>query len=516
MGELLDVCGVAKTYGATRALRGIDLRLGGGEVVSVLGENGAGKSTLIKILSGVVTPDDGTITIMGHRVRFTKPRDSLDAGIAYIPQELSAVGSLTVAENLVLGSWPSRAGVTTKRSITTKAREICERTGMPLPLTRPASTLWLSELQELEIAKALARNARIILLDEPTAALSEAEAQHLFELVRGLTERGVGILFVSHRLDEVAAISDRVVVLRNGARVADVPGETTTREELIQYMVGDVVSLPERIHSAELGDTVLDVRDLCTESRPALRDVSFSVRSSEVVGIYGIRGSGASVVAECLGGEIRRATGSLAVDGAPTRLPPTPRAAQRAGITYIPPDRKRGGLFPNFSIAANLSTVDLDNNSNAGILRLRHERSASKAALKDLRVAVRSERQNVMTLSGGNQQKVLVAGRIRSTEHVLVANEPTRGVDVGARRSIHNMIRALAADGRSALVISSDVDEIVSACDRVFVMCDGALVGELAGQELTEANVIATAAGARPASSPEPTRAQTSPSSMQG
>ena len=495
MAVLLEVRGVEKSYGATHALRGVDLRLERGEVVSLLGENGAGKSTLVKILSGVVSPDRGEVLLDGVPTRFAVPRDALQAGIAYIPQELSAVGTLTVAENLVLGSWPARGGLTSRRAIMRRAREICARTGMPLPLERTASALRLSDLQELEIAKALAREARIILLDEPTAALSEAEAQHLFELVRELTRRGVGVVFVSHRLDEVSAISDRVVVLRNGVCAADVAGDDATREDLVAYMVGAAFESRVARRRPDVGETVLEIDSLTVDGRPPIRDVSLAARRGEVVGIYGIRGSGLSTIAEALGGTARRCSGRLTVAGRAQTFPRTPRAARRAGIAYIPPDRKRGGLFPNMSVAANLSTVALRDNSRLGVVLPAVERKAARKVLTELDVKVRSEKQNVMTLSGGNQQKVLVAGRISTTEHVLVASEPTRGVDVGARRSIHELIRDLAASGRSVLVLSSDVEEIVNVSDRVLVMRDGRLVGELAGTQLTEANTIAVAAG---------------------
>ena len=496
MGELLSVHRVSKSFGATRALVDIDFALNSGEVVSVLGENGAGKSTLIKILSGVLSPDRGTLRVRGEPVRFTQPRDSLNAGIAYIPQELSVVGSLTVAENLVLGTWPAKLAVTSPWAIMRRARDICEQTGIELPLRTKASTLRLGDLQEIEIAKSLARNARIVLLDEPTAALSEAEASHLFDLVRSLTARGVGVIFVSHRLDEVVGISDRVCVLRNGRNVAVVDGHDISRAELVRFMVGDAVVGERPVTPAPTGPPVLTLDGVTVSGRPGLRDISLHVRPGEVVGVYGIRGSGAALLAECLGGESTRPAGRIEVNGRAVAFPRSPRAARRLGISYVPPDRKRGGLFPNLSVTANLGMSHLRANSAGGFIRPSRERAQATATMRDLSVKVRSGKQNVMTLSGGNQQKVLVGGRIASAQLMLVAQEPTRGVDIGARREIHRHIRELAAAGKSALLVTSDVEEVVDVSDRVLVISDGRLVAELSGDQLTQASVVAAAAGA--------------------
>jgi ABC-type sugar transport system ATPase subunit len=496
VGELLSVHRVSKSFGATRALVDIDFGLSSGEVVSVLGENGAGKSTLIKILSGVLSPDSGTLRVMGEPVRFARPRDSLSAGIAYIPQELSVVGSLTVAENLVLGVWPAKLAATSPWAIMRRARQICQQTGIELPLRSRASTLRLGDLQEIEIAKALARDARIVLLDEPTAALSEAEASHLFTLIRSLTARGVGVIFVSHRLDEVVGISDRVCVLRNGRNVAVVDGHEATRAELVRYMVGDAVEGERPTSPAPTGPPVLTLDGVTISGRPGLRDISLQVRPGEVVGVYGIRGSGAALLAECLGGEGARAAGRIEVNGQAVPFPRSPGAARRLGLAYVPPDRKRGGLFPNLSVTSNLGMSHLRANSVGGFIVASRERAHATAALRELGVKLRSGKQNVMTLSGGNQQKVLVGGRIASARLMLVAQEPTRGVDIGARREIHRQIRELAAAGKSALLVTSDVEEVVDVSDRVLVIRDGRLVAELSGDELTQRSVVAAAAAA--------------------
>jgi ABC-type sugar transport system ATPase subunit len=495
MGKLLVADQISKSFGPTRALTEVNFELNAGEVVSVLGENGAGKSTLIKIISGVIAPDSGTLWVNGAARRFSRPRDAIAAGIAYIPQELAVVGSLTVAENLVLGSWPSRLGLTSSRAIAKRAAEICERAKIELPLRRQASTLRLGDLQEIEITKALARDAQIILLDEPTAALSEAESSHLFSLVRSLIARGVGVIFVSHRLEEVAGISDRVCVLRNGRTVALVDRESASQSDLVRFMVGDIPAIEREPRAATQGTPVLALRGLDIPGQAGLRDISLDVRPGEVVGVYGIRGSGAAALAECLGGELRQASGQLLLDGREVAIPRTPRAASHLGIAYVPPDRKRGGLFPNLSVGANLSMTHLRADSAGGFLVARRERTRAESVLRDFKVAVRSEKQNVMTLSGGNQQKVLVGGRIASVRRLLVAQEPTRGVDIGARREIHRHIRDLAHEGSAALLVTSDVEEAVDISDRVLVIRNGRLVAELSGDRLSQASVVAAAAG---------------------
>ncbi|MGH3252466.1 MAG: sugar ABC transporter ATP-binding protein [Trebonia sp.] len=502
MEKLLVADRISKSFGPTRALAEVNFELSPGEVVSVLGENGAGKSTLIKVLSGVVTPDSGTLMVNGRPARFSRPRDSIAAGIAYIPQELAVVGSLTVAENLVLGSWPSRLGLTSSRAITRRASEICERAKIDLPLRRQASTLRLGDLQEIEITRALARDARIILLDEPTAALSEAESSHLFSLIRSLTGRGVGVIFVSHRLEEVAGISDRVCVLRNGRTVAAVDGRSASHADLVRFMIGDAPAI-EREQGAKAtrrqgtgaGIPVLSLRGLGLPGQAGLRDVSLDVYPGEVVGVYGIRGSGAAALAECLGGELGQAAGRLLVDGRDVAFPRSPRAAARIGIAYVPPDRKRGGLFPNLSVGANLGMTHLRADSAGGFLVASRERARAESVLREFKVAARSERQNVMTLSGGNQQKVLVGGRIASARRLLVAQEPTRGVDIGARREIHRHLRDLAGRGSAALLVTSDVEEAVDISDRVLVIRNGRLVAEITGDQLSQDRVVAAAAG---------------------
>ena len=495
MGNLLAADRLSKSFGPTRALAEVSFELNQGEVVSVLGENGAGKSTLIKIISGVIAPDSGTLRMNGVPARFSRPRDAIAAGIAYIPQELAVVGSLTVAENLVLGAWPSRLGLTSSRAINRRAAQICERARIDLPLRRQASTLRLGDLQEVEITRALARDARVILLDEPTAALSEAESTHLFTLVRSLTERGVGVIFVSHRLEEVAGISDRVCVLRNGRTVAVVDAESASQADLVRFMIGDAPAVERSPRPAAQGTPVLALRRLAIPGQAGLRDISLDVRSGEVVGVYGIRGSGAAALAECLGGEVRQMSGSIQVDGRDVALPRSPRAAARLGIAYVPPDRKRGGLFPNLSVGANLGMNHLRADSAGGFLVASRERARAQSVLRDFRVAVQSEKQNVMTLSGGNQQKILVGGRIETARRLLVAQEPTRGVDIGARREIHRHIRSLADQGSAALLVTSDVEEAVDVSDRVLVIRNGRLVAELTGDRLSQASVVAAAAG---------------------
>jgi ribose transport system ATP-binding protein len=476
---VLAVEALGKSYGRHRVLEDVTFHLAAGETTALLGENGAGKSTLAKILAGAVPPDAGRVLVDGKAVQLSSPRVALEHGIAFIPQELVYVPKLSVAENVCLGRWPRRAGFTSRAALRRQAATEAERFGFDLPLDRDMDALTLAQQQMVEILKALARRSRVILLDEPTAALSSHDSERLLAVMTGLAADGVGVLYISHRLDEVFRACRTVHVLRNGRLVrSSAVGETTPRG-VIEDMLGrsaDETEVPTR--DREGARPVLSVQGYARAGLPPLRDVSFEIGEGEIVGLYGVRGAGAEVIAETLGGLHPEVTGETTVDGARVRTLRRPLAARRAGIAYVPADRKSQGLALTLPIQQSLSMLVLGTLSRLGVIARRRERTAAGKLATDVHLRARGLGQLVGELSGGNQQKVLVGSRIAMRPKVLVLQEPTRGVDVGARLEIHRLLRRLADDGTATLLVTSDIEEAVNLSDRLLVVRDGAVVGE--------------------------------------
>lgn len=493
---LLEAVGLSKWYGQHHVLREVDFRVHAGESVAVIGENGAGKSTFVKILAGAIRPDKGELYLSGQPVSFGSPREALKHGIAFIPQELAYAPHLTAAENVVLGQWPSRAGITSQREMLRRAGEELKRFGLDVDLRRPMAELKLADRQLVEILKALARRARIIILDEPTAALTEAESEALFRVLKQLTDEGVGVIYISHRMDEVFRFSDRVDVLRNGALVASAPTAETDPSELIAHMLGQAAETFESTaleSSDEPPTLVLSHWTLDGVSR--LRDVSIDVGKREVVGVFGVRGAGADLLAEGLAGRRPEIRGEITIDGVTMPVFRSPRAAQRAGISYVPAERKKDGLILGFAIRQNLSLLILRRLARFGVVAGRAERATASTLISEFNVRCRSQHQPVGQLSGGNQQKVLLASRLANRPRVLVLNEPTRGVDIGARLEIHRRLREIAAAGTPILLVTSDVEEAVSVSDRLIILRDGVIVDELVGSRKTQGQALRGATG---------------------
>jgi ribose transport system ATP-binding protein len=493
---LIETIDLGKRYGQHMVLRGVNFRLHAGESVAVIGENGAGKSTFAKMITGVIRPDAGAILLDGQPAVLRSPRDALRQGIAFIPQELAYVPYLTVGENILLGQWPSKAGLTSTAQTLRRAREECERIGIPLDVDRLMVSLKLADRQIVEIVKALTRRARMIILDEPTASLSEAESRALFGILGRLTQTGVGIIYISHRMDEVYRFSNRVDVFRNGALVASVPPSETTPNDLIAHMLGQ--EKEDFFHEARetaADEPVVELRNWTRAGIPSLSKVSLKVGRGEIVGIYGVRGSGAELVAEGLGGRHPEIDGELVIEGRPGRVFPSPLAARRANISYVPPERKRDGLVLMLPIQANLTLLIIHQLSRIGLLKARAERATASDLAHRFDVRFRRLGQAVGQLSGGNQQKILLASRMAAQPRLLVLQEPTRGVDVGARVEIHKFLSEIADQGRAVLLVTSDVEEAVNVSDRLLIMRDGVIVGELIGAARTQANAIALAAG---------------------
>lgn len=491
--------GLAKNYGAFAALKDVNFTLRSGETVAVVGENGAGKSTLSKILAGVVRADAGQIVFKGESLSLSGPRDALRKGIAFIPQDLAYVPEMTVAENILLGRWPARSGVTSARAIRRRAAAEVESFGLPVPLGERMSTLKLADRQLVEILKALVGKSRVIILDEPTAALSAVESDALFEALRRLAGGGVGLVFISHRIDEVNRVADRVDILRNGRLVASLPAEEATRPRIIAHMLGELrEKVPDVRDAAARVTPVLAVRNLrvAVNREVSVEGLNLTLHAGEILGLFGVRGSGLELIAEAFGGRRKDAHGTVVCKDNEYRMFRSPAAARAAGVAYVPPERTREGLVPMLSVQANLGLLVLRQLSRFGVVRRRAERKLAFAIRQELDIRARSLNQRVATLSGGNQQKVLLGSRLAARPRVIVLHEPTRGVDVGARVEIQRLLRRLADDGGALLLATVDAEEAVAVSDRLCVIRDGVVVKELVGHEKTQEAALLAAAGA--------------------
>lgn len=485
----LQLTGITKSFPGVRALDSVDFDLRSGEVHVLLGENGAGKSTLIKVLAGVHAPDSGQIRLDGSVVRLDNPDQAERAGISTIHQELALVPQLTVAENIHLGRPPRRFGVIDRKRMRQQAQELVERTGLDLDVDATVGALGVAQRQLVEIAKALSLDARFLIMDEPTAVLSRTEVGKLFELVSDLTARGVGVVFISHLLDEVAEIGDRVTVLRDGTKAGEVPADTET-DELVRLMVGRTVEQQYPTRHAEIGDIRLEVRGLRVDG--VLEDITFTARAGEVVGIGGLVGAGRTELVRAVFGADRYDGGEVLVDG--ERIAPGDiAAAHAAGLALVPEDRAGQGLVLGASVEENLGLATLADRTRGGVVDLADQRRRAEESVRQLRIRVHDLNQPAMTLSGGNQQKIVIGKWLLAQPGVLILDEPTRGIDVGARAEIYELINELTSAGTTVIVVSSDLPELLGLSDRVLVMADGRLRGELAGAEATQERVMALA-----------------------
>jgi rhamnose transport system ATP-binding protein len=492
--SLLRLQDVSKAYGGVRALRGVSFDLRPGEIHALVGENGAGKSTLVRILTGAVQADSGTVETEGRRVEHADPAAMRALGVAPIYQQPALLPDLTVAENVAMGlerggpwrriDWPGRRE---------RAGQLLARVGAAIDVDAPAHSLRMAEQQLVEIARALGADARILLMDEPTAALTDREAERLFELMRGLRAHGVGVVYISHRLEEVASLADRVSVLRDGELVATRAMAEVDRNELIRLMVGrEILAIfPKR--TVPRGDVVLAAEGLgCRAS--GIHGVSFDVRAGEIVGFAGLVGAGRTELARVLFGLTPADEGVIRLRGATVRIT-APMEAVRLGLAYLPEDRRRHGIIAEMSIAANTTLAALRAISRAGFLDFAAEREIAASYQQRFAIKAPSIEAAVATLSGGNQQKVALARWLATRPSVLVLDEPTQGVDVGAKAEIHGLIVDLAAQGLAILLISSELPEVLGMSDRVVVMRAGTVAGFLDGTAATQEQVMTLALG---------------------
>lgn len=488
---LLRLTGVVKDFPGVRALDGVELTVRPGEVHCLLGQNGAGKSTLIKILSGVHQPDAGEITWEGKPVSFAGPQAAMKAGIATIYQELDLVPDMSVAENIFLGHEPRRTGGFVRRGeMGRRAAEVLTRLGHgEIPIARAVGRLPAAAQQIVSMARALSREARLLIMDEPSAVLAHDEVANLFRTIRELTAQGITIIYISHRLEEIREICDRVTVLKDGrTTAANLPANAPTGE-LVSRMTGRSLEyvFPPRPEAGPSSKELLRVEDLTRHGE--FEDVSLSVRPGEIVGIAGLVGSGRSELMETVFGARRPDGGRVLVNGRPLR-PGSVRSAVRAGLGLAPEERKSQALLIGEPVQRNIGLATLGRHSIAGFLRRSAERDATVAVAERLELRPRDVTRKAGTLSGGNQQKVVVGRWLLGGTRLLLLDEPTRGVDVGARAELYQVIRDLAADGVGVLMVSSEVPEVLGLADRILVMCEGRIVREAAAEEIDEHTVL--------------------------
>ena len=487
-----ELRGISKRFAATQALDDVSLDLLTGEVHGLVGENGAGKSTLVKILAGVHQPDSGTIRLDGETRQIHGPAHARTLGIAVVHQEPRLFPDLTVAENVFIGHAPSGRLGTIDWGGTRRATDaLFEELDVQLDAGAPVRGLSMADQQLIEIAKALSVEARVLILDEPTASLSVHEVERLFTIVRRLRDRGVSILFVSHRLDEVFELCDRATVFRDGRHVITTATSELTTADLVRHMVGRTVSLFPKV-ATRVGDVLLEVRDLTRVG--VFRDVGFSVRAGEIVGFAGLVGAGRTEVARVLFGIDRRDGGEIRLGGTPVHFG-SPSAAMHGGIAYLPEDRHQEGLVLDFSIAQNVTLPILARLFPRLLIRAAAERSVAQDHTRQFNVRMSGVDQLVGALSGGNQQKVVLAKWLASRPRILILDEPTRGIDIGAKVEVHRIISELAASGLGIILISSDLPEVLAMSDRILVLHEGRITAEIPGDGATQERVMFAATG---------------------
>jgi rhamnose transport system ATP-binding protein len=497
-GAHVELEGISKSFGGVRALETVSLRIERGSIHALVGENGAGKSTIGKIISGALMADEGQMLLHGKPVQFHSPREAIASGIVLIAQELSVVPALSVAENAFLGTEPRTAGILRRRILQRRYAALAAEAGFALSGELSAGSLRIADQQKVEILRALGRAAELVVMDEPTAALSRPDVIKLHEIIRRLAARGTTVILVSHLLGEVLELADQVTVLRDGHVVGTSPVAGQTEESLLTAMLGAPASgtYPAKRQVRQDAAVALAIEQL---SAPGISDISLQVRAGEIVGLAGLIGAGRTELARAAYRAHRVSAGTVAVAGGRSlvrrRRRDSPRTALRAGVAMIPESRKDQGLLPGRSVRENVSLTSLADFSRASVVLGRAERRAVERVLASLDVRAPAQSAPAATLSGGNQQKLLFARMLLRKPQVLIADEPTRGVDVGAKRAIYELLSTLAADGMAVLLISSDVEELLGLAHRVLVMRMGRIVADLGGEQLTEAAILGAAFG---------------------
>lgn len=484
-GALLEVRALKKSFNGIEVLHSVDFEAQAGKVTALVGENGAGKSTLMKILMGEYTADSGEIRLEGKQVQFTSPHQALTSGISMIFQEMSPFPELTVAENIYMGREPCRFGFLKKKEQRRMAEQKLKELGVNLDADRKVKTLTVSELQLLEITKAVSYDSKVVIMDEPTSSLTDSEVSLLFQMIETLKKKQVAVIYISHKLDELFRIADQICVLRDGKMISSRPVSEVNREVMISEMVGRTMDQIYPTVEKTIGETIFRVENLTR--RGVFEDISFEIKKREILGIAGMVGSGRTEVAEALFGVEKYQSGRIYLKGKEIKIGNT-RDAIHCGMALIPEDRARCGLNLRGTIKANMCTTILDQigKGKGLIANKRAEKQKTEEMSQKMRIKMNSIEQLAMYLSGGNQQKIVVGKWLLTEPEIVMMDEPTRGIDVGAKYEIYQLIKQLAKEGKAVLIISSEMTELLGICDRILILREGRLVGEMDAKEATQ------------------------------
>lgn len=490
MGDvILTMKGIDKSFPGVHALDHVDLEVRKGEVHALMGENGAGKSTLMKVLTGIYKKDEGTITYEGKEVEFSNPREAQDAGIVIVHQELNMMGHLTVAQNIFIGREIMKGKLIDDKKMNEEAKKLFDRLGIDIDPTETMSRLTVGKQQMCEIAKAISHDAKVIIFDEPSAALTEAEIEELFKIIRDLRDKQLGIVYISHRMDEIKVITDRVTVMRDGGYVGTLITEDCTKDDIINMMVGRVIYEEPKTQSAVAPDAPVVLKVEHLNAGRMVQDVSFELRKGEILGFSGLMGAGRTETARALFGADPKDSGDVYINGKKVDIK-TPQDAVRNGIGYLSEDRKRYGIVVDKTIAENSTMASLERFMKGIFINKKKENEAAQEYVDALNTKTPGVDQLVVNLSGGNQQKVVIAKWLVRNCDILIFDEPTRGIDVGAKSEIYTLMNKLAAEGKSIIMISSEMTEILRMSDRIVVMCEGKKTGELSIEEATQEKIM--------------------------
>ena len=490
MGDvILTMKGIDKSFPGVHALDHVDLEVRKGEVHALMGENGAGKSTLMKVLTGIYSKDAGTITFEGREVEFTNPREAQDAGIVIVHQELNMLGHLTVAQNIFIGREFMKGKFIDDRKMNEEARKLFDQLGIDIDPTETMSRLTVGKQQMCEIAKAISHDAKVIIFDEPSAALTEAEIEELFKIIRDLRERQLGIVYISHRMDEIKVITDRVTVMRDGGYVGTLITKDCTKEDIINMMVGRVIYEDPKTESQVAKDAPVVLKVEHLNAGRMVQDVSFELRKGEILGFSGLMGAGRTETMRALFGADPKQSGDIYVNGEKVDIK-SPKDAVRHGIGYLSEDRKRFGIIVDKSVAENSTMATLDEYMKGLFIDKKKENDVAQKYVDILKTKTPGVDQLVVNLSGGNQQKVVIAKWLVRNCDILIFDEPTRGIDVGAKSEIYHLMNELVAEGKSIIMVSSEMTEILRMSDRIVIMCEGRKTGELGIEEATQERIM--------------------------
>ena len=490
MGDvILTMKGIDKSFPGVHALDHVDLEVRRGEVHALMGENGAGKSTLMKVLTGIYSKDEGTITFEGKEVEFTNPREAQDAGIVIVHQELNMLGHLTVAQNIFIGREFMKGKFIDDRKMNEEARKLFDQLGIDIDPTETMSRLTVGKQQMCEIAKAISHDAKVIIFDEPSAALTEAEIEELFKIIRDLRKRQLGIVYISHRMDEIKVITDRVTVMRDGGYVGTLITKDCTKEDIINMMVGRVIYEDPKTESQVAKDAPVVLKVEHLNAGRMVQDVSFELHKGEILGFSGLMGVGRTETMRALFGADPKQSGDIYINGEKVDIK-TPKDAVSHGIGYLSEDRKRFGIIVDKTVAENSTMASLDEYMKGLFIDKKKEKEVAQKYVDILKTKTPGVDQLVVNLSGGNQQKVVIAKWLVRNCDILIFDEPTRGIDVGAKSEIYHLMNELVAEGKSIIMVSSEMTEILRMSDRIVIMCEGRKTGELGIEEATQERIM--------------------------